>query len=78
MRFFFHVRLRTYAQYASMNAFTCSEHSVRMSKIRSTGNQLLVIRDRGVELRLLMAQSLVIFFSTASLFANETSFRDTV
>ena len=25
---FFYVRLRTYAQYASMNEFTCSEHSV--------------------------------------------------
>ena len=54
---------RTYAQYASMNEFTCSEHSIRirMSKIRSTGNQLLVMRDHGVEPRLLMAQSLVIF-----------------
>ena len=27
---FFYVRLRTYAQYASMNEFTCSEHSVRI------------------------------------------------
>ena len=70
---------RTYAQYASMNEFTCSEHSVRMSKIRSTGNQPLAMQDRGVKLRLLMAQSLVIFFfSAASLFANETSFWDTV
>ena len=35
------VRLRTYAQYASMNEFTCSEHSerIRRSKKRSTGNQ---------------------------------------
>ena len=60
---FFYVRLRTYAQYASMNEFTCSEHSIRirMSKIRSTGNQPLVMRDHGVESSLLMAQSLVIF-----------------
>ena len=38
--FFFYVRLRTYAQCASMNEFTCSEHSVRIrrSKRRSTGN----------------------------------------
>ena len=37
----FYVRLRTYAQYASMNEFTCSEHSVRIrrSKKCSTGNQ---------------------------------------
>ena len=37
---FFYVRLRTCAQYASMNEFTCSEHSVRIrrSKKRSTGN----------------------------------------
>ena len=27
---FFYVRLRTCAQYASMNEFTCSEHSVRI------------------------------------------------
>ena len=27
---FFHVHLRTYAHYASMNEFTCSEHSVRI------------------------------------------------
>ena len=37
------VFLRTYAQYASMNNFTCSEHPVRIrrSKKRSTGNQPL-------------------------------------
>ena len=42
---FFYVRLRTYAQYASMNEFTCSEHSVRIrtSKKRSTGNQPLIL-----------------------------------
>ena len=40
---FFYVRLRTYAQYASMNEFTCFEHSVPIhrSKKRSTGNQPL-------------------------------------
>ena len=40
MRFFTY----TYAQYASMNEFTCSEHSVciRRSKKRSTGNQPLL------------------------------------
>ena len=27
---FFNVSLRTYAQYAPMNEFTCSEHSVRI------------------------------------------------
>ena len=27
---FFYVRLRTYAKYASMNEFTCSENSVRI------------------------------------------------
>ena len=39
MRFF----LRTFAQYASMNEFTCSEHSVRIrrSKKRITGKQPL-------------------------------------
>ena len=37
---FFYVRLRTYAQYASINVFTCSENSVR-SKKHSTGNQPL-------------------------------------
>ena len=37
---FFYVRLLTYAQCASMNDFTCSEHSVRIrrSKKTSTGN----------------------------------------
>ena len=41
---FFKVRLCTYAQYMSMNEFTCSEHSVRIcrSKKHSTGNQPLV------------------------------------
>ena len=36
--------LRTYDQYAAMNEFTCSEHSVRIrsSKKRSTGNQPLL------------------------------------
>ena len=33
--------LRTYAQYASMNEFTCSEHS----KKHSTGNQPLVAQN---------------------------------
>ena len=38
---FFYVRLRTYAQYASMNEFTCSEHSVRIHRLnkRITGSQ---------------------------------------
>ena len=38
---FFNVRLRTYAQYASMNEFTCSEHSVRIHRLnkRITGSQ---------------------------------------
>ena len=42
---FFYVGLPTYAQYASMNEFTCSEHSVRIhrSKKRSTGNQHLLV-----------------------------------
>ena len=43
---FFYVRLRTYAQYVSMNEFMCSEHSVqvriRRSRKRSTGNQPLL------------------------------------
>ena len=44
---FFYVRLRTYAQYTSMNEFTCSEHSVPTyvyvgKKKRSTGKQPLV------------------------------------
>ena len=30
---FFNVRLRTYAQYASMNEFTCSEHSVHIRTV---------------------------------------------
>ena len=40
---FFYVRLRTCAQYVSMNEFTCSEHSVRIRtlKKRITGKQPL-------------------------------------
>ena len=43
---FFYVRLRTCGQYASMNEFTCSEHSVRVrvyvrKKKRMTGKQPL-------------------------------------
>ena len=43
---FFYVRLRTCAQYPSMNEFTCSEHSVsiRRSKKCSTRNQPLLVR----------------------------------
>ena len=43
---FFHLRTLTYAQYASMNEFTCSEHSIRIrrSKKRSTGNQPLKLQ----------------------------------
>ena len=29
--YFFYVRLRTYAQYASLSDFTCSQHSIRSS-----------------------------------------------
>ena len=49
--FFSYVRLRTHAQYASMNEFTCSEHSVRMrrSKKRSTGKQPLRSMHTGRE-----------------------------
>ena len=38
---FFYVRLPTYAQYALMNEFICSEHSVRIRtlKKRITGKQ---------------------------------------
>ena len=45
---FFHVRLRTYAQYESINEFTCSEHSVRTrrSRKRSTGNQPLAVKRK--------------------------------
>ena len=47
----FYVRLRKYAQYASMNEFTCSEHSVRIrrSKKRRTGNQPLVKEKRRLD-----------------------------
>ena len=47
---FFYVRLRTYAQYASINEFTCSEHSVRIrrSKKSSTGNQPLGLRAAAI------------------------------
>ena len=31
----FYVRLRTCAQYASMNEFTCSEHSVRIHTLKN-------------------------------------------
>ena len=46
------LRLRTYAQYASMNEFTCSEHSVRIrrSKKRSTRNQPLVTQTKATKL----------------------------
>ena len=33
---FFYVCLRTCAQYASMNEFTCSEHSVRIRRSKKT------------------------------------------
>ena len=51
---FFYVRLRTYAQYASLNEFTCSEHFVciRKSKKRSTGNQPYEGKPRKIKMNL--------------------------
>ena len=44
---FFQVRLRTCAQYTSMNEFTCSEQSVRIRTVRIkkrlTGKELIYI-----------------------------------
>ena len=36
MRFFTYVYIATCAQYASMNEFTCSEHSVRIRKTNAS------------------------------------------
>ena len=39
---FLRTRLRTYAQYGSMNEFTCSEHSVRIPTVRQKNGALEV------------------------------------